>query len=118
MKRKGLYLYRILDWMGDLRLMLRIRNAEKCIDLYMGKDMPKEITEMFRHSDPGCGTHVNGNCKKGLAYSFEGQFRWHCGCCNAPFWLHPKAENIPHYLKLVEFGEKRRTKLGRNLPLD
>lgn len=39
MKRKDPYLYRILDWIGDLRLMLRIRNAEKYIALYMGKDM-------------------------------------------------------------------------------
>ncbi|HBL84354.1 MAG: hypothetical protein A2Y17_04995 [Clostridiales bacterium GWF2_38_85] len=107
MKRKGPYLFRILDWMGDLRLMLRIRNAEKCIDLYTGKDMPSEITKMFRYSDPGCDVHANENCNKGVSYSFEGQSRWHCGCCNAPFWLHPKAENISHYIKLVETGEKR-----------
>jgi hypothetical protein len=93
--------------MGDLRLMLRIRNAEKCIDLYTGKDMPSEITEMFRYSDSGCDVHANGNCNKGVGYSFEGQSYWHCGCCNAPFWLRPKAENISHYIKMVETGEKR-----------
>jgi len=107
MKRKGPYLFRILDWMGDLRLMLRIRNAEKCIDFYAGKDMPAEITEMFRYSDPGCGERTSGNCKKGVGYSFEEELRWHCGCCNAPFWLHPQTENIKQYIKLVEIGERR-----------
>jgi hypothetical protein len=107
MKHRGPYLYRILDWMGDLRLMLRIRNAEKCIDLYNEQSVPQEITEMFRHSDPGCGAHANGSCKKGVGYNFEGQPRWHCGCCSAPFWLHPNSGNIIHYIKLVEAGERR-----------
>ena len=107
MKRKGPYFYRILDWMGDLRLMLRIRNAEKCIDSYEKSRMPLEIAEMFRHSDPGCDVHTNGNCNKGVGYAFEGQPRWHCGCCNAPFWVRPKAENISHYIKLVEVGAKK-----------
>ena len=107
MKRRGPYLYRVLDWMGDLRLMLRIRNAEKCIDLYNEQGAPQEITEMFRYSDPGCGAHANGSCKKGVGYIFEGQPRWHCGCCSAPFWLHPKAENINHYIKMAEAGERR-----------
>ena len=103
MERKGPYIYRIIDWMGDLRLMLRIRNAEKCLDLFTDE----EIIEMLRHSDPGCNVHVSGNCNKGVGYIFEGQSRWHCGCCGAPFWLRPKTENIGHYIKLVEIGEKR-----------
>lgn len=107
MKHKGPYLYWIIDWMGDLRFMLRVRNAEKCLDLYAEKDMPGEIAEMFRYSDPGCDIHANGTCKKGVGYHFEGQSRWHCGCCNAPFWLRPKAENIAQYVKLVEAGQKR-----------
>jgi len=107
MNRRGPYLYRILDWMGDLRLMLRVRNAEKCIELYNDQDMPQEIGEMFRYSDPGCGAHANGSCKKGVGYTFDRQPRWHCGCCSAPFWLHPKAENISDYIKLVEIGERR-----------
>ena len=107
MKRKGPYLYRVIDWMGDLRLMLRIRNAEKCMDLFHGADMPPEITEMFKYSDPGCGSHANGSCNKGVVYNFDGQPRWRCGCCNAPFWLRPKADNIPVYIKMVETGEKK-----------
>lgn len=107
MKRKGPYLFRILDWMGDLRLMLRIRNAEKCIALYEGKEMPGEILEMFRYSDHGCDVHANGSCNKGVGYIFEDESRWHCGCCNAPFWLLPRAESIPQYIELVEVGERR-----------
>ena len=107
MQRRGPYQFRILDWMGDLRLMLRIRSAEKCLALYDGKDMPEEILEMFRYSDPGCGSHADGSCKKGVGYIFEGKPRWHCGCCSAPFWLHPKAESIPQYIELVEVGERK-----------
>lgn len=107
MRRKGPYQFRVLDWMGDLRLMIRIRNAEVCFDLYPEQNMPGEIIEMFRHSDPGCGAHADGTCKKGVGYRFDGQTRWHCGCCNAPFWLRPKTENIDHYITLVKAGEKR-----------
>ncbi|MCL2701147.1 MAG: hypothetical protein FWE88_05580 [Phycisphaerae bacterium] len=106
-KRKGPYLFRIIDWMGDLRLMLRIRNAEKCIDVYKNNGTPKEIADMFRYSDRGCGARTNGTCKKSIRYNFEGEQRWHCSCCSAPFWLRPKTENISHYIKLVEIGEKR-----------
>jgi hypothetical protein len=107
MQRRGPYQFRFLDWMGDLRLMLRVRSAEKCLALYDGKDMPEEILEMFRYSDPGCGSHANGSCNKGVGYIFEDKPRWHCGCCSAPFWLHPKTENIPQYIDLVEVGERK-----------
>ncbi len=107
MKRKGPYLFRILDWMGELRLMLRIRNAEKCIEFYNGKDMPDEITKMFRYSESGCDIHAAGKCNKGVEYIFEEQVRWHCGCCNAPFWVHPKTESIHQYINLIEsFSQK------------
>lgn len=32
---------------------------------------------------------------------------WHCGCCGAPFRIHPTAEDIPHYIKLMELGGKK-----------
>lgn len=66
---------------------------------------------MFRHSDPRCRFQVNSECTKGVEYSFERKSRWHCGCCNAPFWLHLKAENISHYIILVEVGEKKVNKM-------
>ena len=39
--------------------------------------------------------------------TFEGEEKWHCGCCGAPFKLHPVQEDIECYLKLVELGKKR-----------
>ena len=44
----------------------------------------------------------------GVKYIFEGEEKWHCGCCGAPFKLHPVEEDIEHYLKLVELGRKCR----------
>ena len=82
MQRRGPYQFRILDWMGALRLMLRVRSAEKCLALYDRKDMPGEILEMFRHSDSGCSSRANGSCKKGVGYIFEDKLRWHCGQIN------------------------------------
>ena len=107
MKSKGPYMYQLWDNKGELQLYMRIRNAQKCIDLYMENEMPSQITEMFRHSDPGCGNTAHIKCNMGVGYFFEGQPRWHCGCCGASFWLNPKAENIDHYIKLVQVGEKR-----------
>jgi hypothetical protein len=44
----------MISWKGNLRLMLRIRSAEKCMD-YLDS-CPEEIKDMFRHSDRGCQT--------------------------------------------------------------
>ncbi|MDE7352222.1 MAG: hypothetical protein K2O06_04145 [Acetatifactor sp.] len=90
---------------GELYLELRIRNAEKCLN-YLNK-CPERIVEMFRRSDTGCQNRINGSCKFGVKYEFEKEEKWHCGCCGAPFKLHPIKEDIPHYLKLVELGGKR-----------
>jgi len=38
---------------------------------------------------------------------FEQEEKWHCGCCGAPFRIHPVMEDIPHYLKLMELGGKK-----------
>ena len=107
MKRKGPYLFQLWDNKGDLRLYLRIRNAEKCFALYDEEPMPDEVTDMFDHSEPGCGNRANGTCNMGIEYTFGGVKKWHCGCCGALFWLRPAAENISHYLRLLEAGEKR-----------
>ncbi|MBP3568444.1 MAG: hypothetical protein J6K04_04690 [Lachnospiraceae bacterium] len=102
---KAPYEYALASMEGELLLELRIRNAEKCIE-YL-KECPEHILEMFRQSDMGCQNRVNGTCKYGVKYSFEGEEKWHCGCCGAPFRLHPVQEEIEHYLKLVELGKKR-----------
>lgn len=62
---------------------------------------------MFRRTDPGCQNRISGTCKYGVAYVMEGQEKWRCGCCGAPFQIKPVPEDIPHYRKLVELGGKR-----------
>lgn len=60
------------------------------------------------HSDPGCQNDINGSCRKGVGYIYEGEERWNCGCCSAAFKLHPNTADIPHYLMLVELGAKNK----------
>ena len=90
---------------GKLCLELRIRNAEKCLEYV--NECPERIVEIFRHSDSGCQNRRNGTCKFGVKYEFEKEEKWHCGCCGAPFKIHPVKEDIPHYLKLLELGSKK-----------
>ncbi|MCL2664816.1 MAG: hypothetical protein FWE82_04315 [Defluviitaleaceae bacterium] len=106
MKSKGPYLFQLWDCMGELRLYIRIRNAEKCLTLYSETTMPDEIEKMFELTEYGCGSRANGSCKHGIEYVFKGAARWHCGCCAAMFWLRPKAENVSHYIMLLDAGEK------------
>lgn len=103
-KRAKTYDYALTSDEGELYLELRIRNAAKCIE-YL-KECPERIAEAFRHSDNGCQNRINGSCKYGVRYTFENEEKWHCGCCGAPFKLHPVKEDIPHYLKLLELGGK------------
>ncbi|MDF2538115.1 MAG: hypothetical protein K0S76_1136 [Herbinix sp.] len=58
-------------------------------------------------SDPGCQNRWNKTCKAGVHYVYEGEERWHCGCCSSAFWLHPAVTDIPQYIKLVELGGKK-----------
>lgn len=102
---KSTYEFALVSLEGELILELRIRNAEKCME-YL-KECPERICSMFRQTDVGCHNRVNGTCKYGVSYIFEGEVKWHCGCCGAPFKLHPVQEDIEHYLKLVELGKKR-----------
>ncbi|MEZ3461676.1 MAG: hypothetical protein K1W23_05780 [Lachnospiraceae bacterium] len=53
---------------------------------------------------PGART---GTCRSSVKHMFEQEEKWHCGCCGAPFRIHPVMEDIPHYLKLVELGGKK-----------
>lgn len=104
-RTKSVYDFALSSVLGNLVLELRIRNAEKCLD-YL-KECPERIVDMFRHTDQGCHNRVSGTCKSGVKYEYEGREKWHCGCCGAPFKLYPVKEDIPHYLKLVELGNKR-----------
>lgn len=102
---KGTYDFALTSLEGELALELRIRNVMKCME-YL-KDCPVQIVELFRQTDKGCNNRINGTCKCGVSYLFEGEEKWHCGCCGAPFKLHPIEEDIEHYLKLVELGRKK-----------
>lgn len=104
-RKSSVYDYALTSDMGKLYLELRIRNAEQCLG-YLS-ECPERIVEMFRYSDEGCQNRVNGTCKSGVKYVFEQEEKWHCGCCGAPFRIHPVTEDIPHYLKLMELGGKR-----------
>lgn len=104
-KRSKTYDYALNSDTGRLYLELRIRNAENCLE-YL-KECPERIIEIFRYSDNGCQNRMNGSCKYGVKYTFEKEEKWHCGCCGAPFKLHPVKEDIPHYLKLLELGSKK-----------
>ena len=101
-KKSSTYDYALTLAEGKLLLELRIRKPEKCMDLL--KETSEEIIAMFRQTEDGCRNRLSGNCKCGVQYEFENEVKWHCGCCGAPFKLHPVEKDIPCYLKLVESG--------------
>ena len=103
--KQPVYDYALDSDKGKLYLELRIRNADKCLEYV--NECPERIVEIFRHSDNGCQNRINGTCKFGVKYEFEKEEKWHCGCCGAPFKVHPVKEDIPHYLKLLELGGKK-----------
>lgn len=102
MKKSSTYDYALSSLEGKLFLELRIRKPEKCLNLL--KDSSEEIVEMFRQTEEGCQNRLNGNCKCGVQYEFESEVKWHCGCCGAPFKIHPVEKDISYYLKLEESG--------------
>ena len=104
-RKSSVYDYALTSDTGKLYLELRIRNAEKCLE-YL-KECPERIAEIFRHSDIGCQNRTKGTCRSGVRYVFEKEEKWHCGCCGAPFKIHPVKEDIPYYLKLWELGSKK-----------
>lgn len=95
------YIFRMLKYKLEFQLFMRIRNAVNCLD-YVDK-CPESVKDIFRSTTNGCGNRHNG-CNKGVGYVFEGEEKWKCGCCNAPFIFHPNTNDIPHYLKLIELG--------------
>ncbi len=112
MHAKGPYSFRLVSRTSDIetnidepekmRCMLRIRNPSRCME-YL-QTCPDTVKEIFRHSDPGC---QNRPCSKGVAYEFEGTSYWRCGCCAPAFIFKPNIDDIPHYIRLVELGEKK-----------
>jgi hypothetical protein len=85
-----------------MQLAIRLRNVANCL-AYL-ETCPESIKSHFRHGDLGC---KNRPCKSGVEYNFEGQTYWRCGCCHSHFVFKPLSTDIPHYLKLVELGEKK-----------
>lgn len=104
-KKQAIYDYALTSDTGKLYLELRIRNAGNCLE-YLN-ECPERIKGIFRYSDSGCQNRRNGTCRFGVKYEFEKEEKWHCGCCGAPFKIHPIKEDIPHYLKLLELGGKK-----------
>jgi hypothetical protein len=117
-KQKGPSSFRIINinkwnpWNTEIRpekveLGLRIRNVYNCME-YL-KACPDSVKRIFTEkSDNGCQKHRDNACKHGVSYEIDGQKYWRCACCDPAFRLkQPKVEDIPHYIKLVELGEKK-----------
>jgi len=115
MEAKGPYTYRMVSRGGDfikninvaekMRMQLRIRNVTKCLE-YL-ESCPEAVKQIFEKSDKGCKKRVEGTCVHGISYEINGEECWRCGCCHTSFSFAPKIEDIEHYIKLVELGEKK-----------
>ena len=89
-----------------MRLLLRIRNVPNCLDYI--ESCPDSIKQIFtEYNDAGCEKRYNGTCKHGISYEIDAMQYWRCACCHSPFNFKPDLLNIPHYIKLVELGEKK-----------
>jgi len=94
------------DEIEKMRLQLRIRNVNHCIE-YLNS-CPDSVKQIFtEYSDEGCEKRVNGTCKHGISYEIDNQEYWRFACCHTPFNFKPVITDIPHYIKLVELGEKK-----------
>ena len=117
-RQKGPYSFRVINinkwnpWHSEIKpekveLGLRIRNVYNCME-YL-KTCPDSVKQIFTDkSDSGCQKHKDNTCKHGVSYEIDGQTYWRCACCDPAFrFQRPKVEDIPHYIKLVELGEKK-----------
>ena len=117
-KNKGPYSFRMINinnwnpWNTEIKpekleIGLRIRNVYNCME-YL-KDCPDSVKRIFtEHNDDGCQRRRDNACIHGVSYEMNGQTYWRCACCDPAFrFRQPKIEDIPHYIKLVEIGEKK-----------
>jgi hypothetical protein len=84
-------------------MMLRVRNFEKCRKYF--DSCPDSVKSIFTTRDKGCG--AAGRCGNGISYEIDGVSYWKCGCCFPTLRFKPNIKDIPHYIKLVELGEKK-----------
>ena len=117
-KQKGPYSFRIINinkwdpWNTEIKpekveVGLRIRNVYKCME-YL-KTCPETVKRIFTEkSDDGCQRRKDNTCIHGVSYEIDEQTYWRCACCDPAIrFRQPKVEDIPHYIKLVELGEKK-----------
>ena len=104
MRKKGPYVFKIMSWKSKLKLYLRIRNVDNCLEFL--KECPDSVREMFLYNDTGC-SNQHGKVCKGISYVLDGKEYWHCGCCSPAFQTAPLAKDIPYYWKLVELGRNK-----------
>jgi len=114
MDSKGPYSFRMIARSPDINnletekmlLGLRIRNVTNCLK-YLN-NCPDEVKHIFtEYSDNGCEKRTNKTCKHSVSYEIDKKEYWRCACCHTAFNVKPKIEHIPHYIKLVELGEKK-----------
>lgn len=106
MLKRGPYQIRLFSSHGKLVTYLRIRNPEACFD-YL-QNLPDSVKDNFRESDKHCKGRVDGTCKTGVEFEYEGKTVWKCGCWKGSIALYPEVDQIEHYIKLQELGEKKR----------
>jgi len=117
-RQRGPYPFRVINinkwnpWISEVKpekveVGLRIRNVEKCAE-YL-QSCPESVKWIFTaKSDHGCKGPANNDCKHGVRYEIDGQLYWRCACCDPAIrFMQPRIEDIPHYIKLVELGEKK-----------
>lgn len=116
MNKNAPYTFRILsrdfdfnnstDKIEKMLMLMRIRNVSKCME-YLS-ECPDSVKDIFTaYSNPGCAKHANNTCVHGVGYEIDGVEYWRCACCEAPFRFKPSTKDIPHYIRLIELGEKR-----------
>lgn len=91
----------------NLMVGLRIRNVNNCLE-YL-KSCPDSVLEIFTHrNDTGCKKRFDNKCKHGVSYEYSGTNYWRCACCGTAFSTDkPNVNDINHYIKLLELGEKK-----------
>ena len=115
-KNKGPDSFRLINinrwepWHSEIRpekleVGLRIRNVHNCAEYLTA--CPESVKRIFTEkNDKGCAARAK--CKHGVGYELDGQKYWRCACCNPAIRFdRPKTADIPHYIKLVELGEKK-----------